>query len=130
MTPRVSAWLRQARSDFAVAQLTEAGKFHSLACYHYGQAAEKAVSGLLLALGTMPPYSHSLDRLVDALAGLGVDVSPLQVLHLKALSRMNSDTRYPREDKAPADRFDERDSAQAHEAAEQVLGFVEAALAG
>ena len=129
MTPRVSAWLRQARSDFAVAQLTEAGQFHSQACYHYGQAAEKAVKGLLLALGTLPPYSHSLDRLVDALAGLGVDVSPLQVLHLKALSRMNSDTRYPREDEAPADRFDARDSAQAREAAEQVLGFVEAALA-
>jgi HEPN domain-containing protein len=70
----MSAWLRQARSDFAVAQLTEASKFHSQECYHYGQAAEKAVKGLLLALGTMPPNIYSLDRLVDALAGLGDEV--------------------------------------------------------
>ena len=43
MTPRVDAWMRQANSDWAVAELTAQQGFHSQACYHYGQAAEKAL---------------------------------------------------------------------------------------
>ena len=37
MTPRVEAWMRQANSDWAVAELTAQQGFHSKACYHYGQ---------------------------------------------------------------------------------------------
>ena len=44
MTPRVDAWMRQANSDWAVAELTAEQGFHSQACYHYGQATEKALS--------------------------------------------------------------------------------------
>ena len=43
MTPRVDAWMRQANSDWAVAELTAEQGFHSQACYHYGKAAEKAL---------------------------------------------------------------------------------------
>lgn len=129
MTARREAWLRQARSDFEVAELTEQRGFHSQACYHYGQAAEKALKGLLIALGTLPPYSHSLDRLVDALSEQGIDTERLQVLHLKALTRMNSETRYPRDDEAPVDRFDARDASMAREASQRVLLFVDQALA-
>ena len=129
MTARREAWLRQARSDFEVAELTEQRGFHSQACYHYGQAAEKALKGLLIALGTLPPYSHSLDRLVDALSDQGIDTERLHVLHLKALTRMNSETRYPRDDEAPVDRFDARDASMAREASQRVLLFVDQALA-
>lgn len=129
MTARREAWLRQARSDFEVAELTEQRGFHSQACYHYGQAAEKALKGLLIALGTLPPYSHSLDRLVDALSEQGIDTECLQLLHLKALTRMNSETRYPRDDEAPVDRFDARDASMAREASQRVLLFVDQALA-
>ena len=129
MTARREAWLRQARSDFEVAELTEQRGFHSQACYHYGQAAEKALKGLLIALGTLPPYSHSLDRLVDALSGQGIDTERLQVLHLKALTRMNSETRYPRDDEAPVDRFDATDASMARDASQRVLLFVDQALA-
>lgn len=129
MTARREAWLRQARSDFEVAELTEQRGFHSQACYHYGQAAEKALKGLLIALGTLPPYSHSLDRLVDALSEQGIDTERLHVLHLKALTRMNSETRYPRDDEAPVDRFDARDASMAREASQRVLLFVDQALA-
>jgi len=129
MTARREAWLRQARSDFEVAELTEQRGFHSQACYHYGQAAEKALTGLLIALGTLPPYSHSLDRLVDALSEQGIDTERLQVLHLKALTRMNSETRYPRDDEAPVDRFDAQDASTAREASQRVLLFVDQALA-
>ena len=47
MSARIEAWMRQAESDFRVGQLTEAQNFHSQACYHYGQTAEKALKGLL-----------------------------------------------------------------------------------
>ena len=39
MTPRVDAWMRQAESDWAVAELTAQQGFHSQACYHYGKSA-------------------------------------------------------------------------------------------
>ena len=56
MTTRVEAWLRQADSDLAVGQLTEANGFHSQACNHYSQAAEQTLKGLLISLG---PYRHT-----------------------------------------------------------------------
>jgi HEPN domain-containing protein len=128
MTPRVEAWLRQAQSDLAVGKLTEKEGFHSQACYHYSQAAEKALKGLLISLGTLPPYSHSLDRLLEEIRQQGVDITTFQDIHLKAISRMNSETRYPYDDEAPTDRFDEKDSAQARSVAQQVLTFVKSTL--
>ena len=77
MTPRAYAWMRQAKSDWAVAELTAQQGFHSQACYHYGQSAEKALNALLISLGSLPPYSHALDRLVDSLEAGGVDVSSI-----------------------------------------------------
>jgi len=128
MTPRVDAWMRQANSDWAVAELTAEQGFHSQACYHYGQAAEKALKALLISLGSLPPYSHVLERLVDSLESAGLDVQPLREIRLKALSRMNSETRYPSDSEAPADRFDAEDSAQARTAASQVMAFTQAAI--
>ena len=92
MSQRRDAWMRQAQSDFDVGVLTQAKEFHSQACYHYSQAAEKALKGLLISL------------------------------------RMNSETRYPRDDEAPMDRFDSNDSEMAQEAAKAVLRFVESVL--
>jgi HEPN domain-containing protein len=123
MTPRVDAWMRQATSDLAVARLTAAEGFHAQACYHAGQAAEKALKGLLVGCGVAPPYSHSLDRLLDALAEQGLDISSVQPLPLKALTRMNSETRYPQDEEAPVDRFDAHDSDQALSLASRVVGF-------
>ena len=128
MTPRADAWMRQANSDWAVAELTAEQGFHSQACYHYGQAAEKALKALLISLGSLPPYSHALDRLVDNLESAGLDVQPLRELRLKALSRMNTETRYPSDSEAPADRFDAEDSEQARTAASQVMAFAQAAI--
>ena len=129
MTTRVQAWLRQAESDLAVGKLTEAEGFHSQACYHYSQAAEKALKGILISLGVLPTYSHSLDRLVKEIEQQGINTNSLGDVHLKALSRMKSETRYPQDDEAPVDRFDARDSAQARTTTEQVLTFVKSILA-
>jgi len=128
MTPRVDAWMRQANSDWAVAELTAQQGFHSQACYHYGQAAEKALKGLLISLGSLPPYSHALDKLVNSLEAEGLDVTPLRSLHLKALSRMNSETRYPSDSEAPADRFDAKDSEQARSAAAEVMAYAQTTI--
>ncbi|MEB3264056.1 MAG: HEPN domain-containing protein [Synechococcus sp.] len=104
MTPRVEAWIRQAQSDLAVARLTAAEGFHAQACYHAGQAAEKA------------------------LKAEGLETTALELLPLKALTRMNSETRYPQDGEAPVDRFDAHDSAQALTVATGVLNFAKAAL--
>ena len=126
MTPRVDAWMRQATRDWAVAELTAQQGFHSQACYHYGQAAEKALKALLISLGSLPPYSHALDRLVDSVEAGGVDVSPIRTVRLKALSRINTETRTPSASEAPTDRFDAEDSAQARTTASQVMAFAKA----
>ena len=128
MTPRADAWMRQAKSDWAVAELTAQQGFYSQACYHYGQSAEKALKAMLISLGSLPPYSHALDRLVESLEAEGVDVTPIRTVRLKALSRMNSETRYPSENEAPADRFDAEDSDEARRVAEQVMAFAKAAI--
>jgi len=57
-----------------------------------------------------------------------VDITTFQDVRLKAISRMNSETRYPYDDEAPTDRFDNKDSAQARDVAQQVLAFVKTTL--
>lgn len=124
MTPRVEAWLRQATSDLGVAELTASQGYHAQACYHAGQAAEKALKALLVASGATPPYSHSLPRLVETLGQIGLDVAPLKHLQLKQLSRMASESRYPQAEEAPMDRFDAHDSTPALAMAGSVIAFV------
>jgi len=130
VTPRVEAWLRQAHSDLEVARLTAAQGYHPQACYHAAQAAEKALKALLVAADTKPPYSHSLPQLFEALRGLGVDLTPLDGLLLRQLSRMGAERRYPQEEEAPIDRFDANDSAPALATAEAVVQFAAARLKG
>jgi len=128
MTPRVEAWFRQAESDLAVARLTSDAGFHAQSCFHAGQAAEKALKGVLVACGVAPPYSHSLDRLLAAIAAQGIDSSALQVLPLKSLSRMNSESRDPQDEEAAVDRFDAHDSAHALALATDVVRFAGSVL--
>lgn len=73
MTARLQAWIRQAQNDLAMAEFARSGQFYAQACYHCSQAAEKALIGLLIGLGQAPSRSHSLERLVDALAGMGLE---------------------------------------------------------
>ena len=79
-------------------------------------------------MGSLPTYSHALERLVDSLESAGLDVEPLRELLLKALSRMHSETRYPSDSETPADLFEEQDSEQPHSVAEHVLAFAKASL--
>jgi HEPN domain-containing protein len=130
MTPRVQAWLRQAADDLAMAELARRESFHSQACYHASQAAEKACKAVLIGVVVEPPRSHSLERLVEALEAVGLDTQPLRALRLPALSRMNTATRYPDGEEAPRDLFDGRDSEDALQAARAVLAWASQALGG
>jgi HEPN domain-containing protein len=128
MTARLQAWIRQAENDLAMAEFARSGQFYAQACYHCSQAAEKALKGLLIGLGQDPPRSHSLERLVDALADLGLEVESLRALQLKALSRMTTATRYPDADEAPMNLFDAKDCDLALGVAKSVLETVTKSL--
>ena len=128
MTPRVEAWMRQAHSDLEVALLTAAQGYHPQACCHAAQAAEKALKALLIAAGITPPYSHSLPQLIAMLLSLGIDITTLDDLPLRQLSRMGTESRYPQDSEAPVDRFDANDSAPALATAEAVVQFAAARL--
>jgi HEPN domain-containing protein len=128
MTPRAEAWLRQARSDLDAPRCMAAGAFHAQSCYLAGQAAEQALKSLLVAAGITPPYSHSLERFVEMVRTQGLNTQALAELHLKPLTRMNSDSRCPQGDEAPADLFDANDSATALSTAEAVLRIATAEL--
>lgn len=128
MTPRADAWMRQAQNDLAAARCNAAQEFHAQACYLASQAAEKALKALLVATGTTPPYSHSLERLVDLLRDQGLQTEELETLHLKPLTRMNTQTRYPQGDEAPVDLFDANDSTMATCTAEVVVAIASSQL--
>jgi len=130
MTPRAQAWLRQAENDLEAARVTAGQGFHAQACYLAGQAAEKALKAVLVAAGLTPPYSHSLERLAQLLRDQGINTKTLDGLQLKALTRMNSESRYPQDDEAPADLFDARDSDLALTTAAAVVQNAAAHLAG
>ena len=128
MTPRADAWIRQARNDLDAARFNAVEGFHAQACYLAGQAAEKALKAVLVATGITPPYSHSLERLVDLLREQGVKTEVLEALHLKPLTRMNTQTRYPQGDEAPVDLFDGNDSTAAVATAAEVVTLTSALL--
>jgi HEPN domain-containing protein len=129
MTPRTDAWIRQAQNDLEAARCMAEQGFHAQACYLAGQAAEKALKALLVAAGMTPPYSHSLERLVEMLHQQGLETQPLGQLRLKPLTRMNSESRYPQGDAAPADLFDATDSQVALDTAEAVVTIAASELA-
>ncbi len=128
MTPRAEAWIRQAQNDLDAARCMAGEEFDAQACYLAGQAAEKALKALLVAAGITPPYSHSLERFVEMLHSQGLNTHALAELHLKPLTRMNSETRYPQGDEAPSDLFDANDSQAALATAAAVLRFAAAEL--
>jgi HEPN domain-containing protein len=128
MSGRLSAWLRQAHNDLAMAAYASQGGFHAQACYQCSQAAEKALKALLLALDQEPPRTHSIERLLSTLESLGIAAEPLRQLPLKPLQRMTTASRYPDGDEAPLDLFDERDSGLALQVAQAVVSFADQQL--
>ncbi len=88
-----AAWLDKARADLAVARFlrTNAELPAEIAAFHYQQAAEKALKGLLVEQRTPPPRSHDLRHLLGRLAdAAGLDPNAADDLNPFAVL-----TRYP-----------------------------------
>jgi len=100
MPPEVSTtgnpqdWLRNARSDLALARLrkTRSLLFEHL-CFHAQQAAEKAIKAVLLSKGLAFPRTHDLAFLMDCLpASLTI---PPSLIDLPSLTKYAVQQRYP-----------------------------------
>ena len=124
MNSRPEAWLKQAHNDLALARLAKDNGFMAQACYLASQSAEKALKGALLELGIEPPHTHVLNDLVGRLDNEGMEVTNLNALPLRGLSRMAIQSRYPVDTTPPADLFDLADAEQAITTAEAVLDVV------
>jgi len=70
--PEVESYLRKAERDLATAgRMSESGPdFADVVCFRAEQCAEKALKALILALGEMPPRTHDLVVLQQALCRL------------------------------------------------------------
>lgn len=87
-------WLNRAHSNLARAELWKAGVYLEDLCFDAQQAAEKAVKGLLLALGVQHPFIHDLAALFSLVDETGLDV-PADVFAAATLTRYAAVTRYP-----------------------------------
>ena len=124
MNSRPEAWVKQAHNDLALARLAKDNSFMAQACYLASQSAEKALKGALLELGIEPPHTHVLNDLVGRLDKEGIEVTNLNALPLRGLSRMAIQSRYPVDTTPPADLFDLADAEQAIKTASAVLDIV------
>jgi len=70
--PEVESYLRKAERDLATAvRMSESGpEFADIICFHAEQCAEKALKGLMLALRQVPPRTHDLVVLLQAITKL------------------------------------------------------------
>ena len=124
MNSRPGAWVKQAHNDLALARLAKDNSFMAQACYLASQSADKALKGALLELGIEPPHTHVLNDLVGRLNNEGIEVTNLNALPLRGLSRMAIQSRYPVDTTPPADLFDLADAEQAINTASAVLDVV------
>ena len=124
MNARPEAWVKQANNDLALARLAKDNSFMAQACDLASQSAKKALKGALLELGIEPPHTHVLNNLVGRLDNEGIEVTNLNALPLRGLSRMAIQSRYPVDTTPPADLFDLADAEQAIKTAEAVLDVV------
>jgi HEPN domain-containing protein len=78
--PEPTQWLAKAAADLAAARFLRQSVDlpREIAAFHYQQAAEKAIKGLLIESGITPPRSHDIRSLVALLpnqSGLDLDAA-------------------------------------------------------
>ena len=123
MVERSADWLRQASRDLEHARLDLKGGFYEWASFSAQQAAEKAVQGLLQALGA-ESWGHSV---ADLLGGLPRKMKPAEDL-LEAALRLDKayiPTRYPNmhPSGSPSNRYTRREGEELIEDAEKILRY-------
>jgi HEPN domain-containing protein len=80
MPPDVQDWLAKARVDLEAARFLRKNPDlpGEVAAFHYQQAAEKAIKGVLVTQGIVPPRAHDLRALMAILrvpVGLSQDAA-------------------------------------------------------
>lgn len=90
MNGQTSRWLDFAREDLRMAELAYNEGLWNQVCFHSQQCAEKALKGLIIRRGHLPPRTH---KIADLLAILGGEGLPVRDLYL--LDRFYMPTRYP-----------------------------------
>lgn len=123
-------WLRQAENDLDDARFLASGQRYNLACFLAQQAAEKALKGLLYALGAEDVWGHSVAELCRDAAGLAVDFEPL-IGQGAVLDKFYIPTRYPDSlpGGIPSEAFDRQDADRALELAERIMKAVKPRVA-
>ncbi len=89
-------WLVRARSNISRARMGKCSSdimFEDL-CYDCEQAAEKALKGLLILKGIVPPQTHSIAHLIEVLEKHNCEV-PAKVKIAVSLTHYAVSTRYP-----------------------------------
>jgi HEPN domain-containing protein len=127
MAKNYEVWLAQSADDYETARFLIAGEKHNWACYLAAQSAEKALKAMLLFLGEQPGFTHSLNSLLNKLAGSGfTDVATDRLkLGARFLTRIELQTRYPVAENAPKDLYGQEESV---EAVQYAKGFLELAV--
>lgn len=120
-------WLRRARSNLAQAKggigLPEV--YLEDLCFQAQQAAEKAVKGVLLALGIRFPYTHDLATLLSLVERVGYSI-PAPVRDAALLSDYAVEARYP----GPAEPVTDEEYREAIALAESVVCWAEDMISG
>ncbi len=124
-------WLRQAEWDLDAAAHARSGDFHAAACFFAQQAAEKSVTGYLIARGAERVWGHALADLCEDAIALDPSFDVIKSVAL-LLDKHFLGARYPSAlaGGIPADAYDDLDSERALEIARDVHEFVQRRLAG
>ena len=118
-----AAWLRYARGDLALSQVSlPEDSFYEMLCFHAQQAVEKAVKAVLIINNISYPKTHNIRTLLDLLPKeivLPADVDAAAILTDYAVSG-----RYPDE----VDEVNEEEYQEAVRLAEAVVQWAESIL--
>jgi HEPN domain-containing protein len=87
-------WLRNARSDLAIARLPRArGMLFEHLCFHAQQCGEKALKALLLSRDISFPRTHDLAFLLDLMPHS--EPLPPELIDLPSITKYAVQQRYP-----------------------------------
>ena len=92
MNENSKRWLAFAQEDLRVAELVWEQEIYNQVCFHAQQCVEKALKGLLVAQGELPPRTHAI---TDLLGLLPLDWFAEDRDALMALDDFYIPTRYP-----------------------------------
>jgi len=115
-------WLRRARSNLVQAKEGKRlpGVYLEDLCFQAQQAAEKALKGILIALGVRFPYTHDLATLLSLVERAGHSI-PESVRDAALLSDYAVEARYP----GLAEPVTDEEYAEALSLAEAVVRWAE-----